>query len=240
MASVEMTHVDLECGDRRHSSAVSDGGSSEDGSVYFYDADEGVRYTQFYSTRDGSFDHYSFASAPDPVINGVSGSRRGMSTAAAESDCVVDIEDEVGETKVQSRKVERDCRICHLTLESSNSESGVAIELGCSCKDDLAAAHRHCAEAWFKIKGNKTCEICNSVARNVFATNEIESSQHRNETNVTATNAVSEPVNSAPAPVPFAVDTRSRLNGHRILNFILACLVFAFVISWLFHFNIPS
>ncbi|KAL4386351.1 hypothetical protein GQ457_09G030190 [Hibiscus cannabinus] len=37
------------------------------------------------------------------------------------------------------------------------------------CKDDLAAAHKHCAEAWFKIKGNRTCEICGSTARNVAA-----------------------------------------------------------------------
>ncbi|GFY84541.1 RING/FYVE/PHD zinc finger superfamily protein [Actinidia rufa] len=30
-----------------------------------------------------------------------------------------------------------------------------SIELGCACKEDLAAAHKQCAEAWFKIKGNK-------------------------------------------------------------------------------------
>jgi hypothetical protein len=28
--------------------------------------------------------------------------------------------------------------------------------------------------------------------------------------------------------------------GHRFLNFLLACMVFAFVISWLFHFNVPG
>lgn len=58
----------------------------------------------------------------------------------------------VGEVKVH---LERDCRICHLGLESNSSECGIAIELGCSCKNDLAAAHKHCAEAWFKIRGNK-------------------------------------------------------------------------------------
>uniref|UniRef100_A0A7N0TUC0 RING-CH-type domain-containing protein n=1 Tax=Kalanchoe fedtschenkoi TaxID=63787 RepID=A0A7N0TUC0_KALFE len=52
--------------------------------------------------------------------------------------------------------VERDCRICHLSLESSDrADPDLAIVLGCSCKDDLAAAHKQCAEAWFKIKGNK-------------------------------------------------------------------------------------
>ena len=59
----------------------------------------------------------------------------------------------------QRKNVERDCRICHLSLESSSPSSGIAIELGCSCKDDLAAAHRHCAETWFKIKGNKSVPL---------------------------------------------------------------------------------
>jgi len=56
--------------------------------------------------------------------------------------------------------VKRDCRICHLSMDMRNHdddqhESGTPIELGCSCKDDLAAAHKQCAEAWFKVKGNK-------------------------------------------------------------------------------------
>lgn len=37
-----------------------------------------------------------------------------------------------------------------------------------------------------------------------------------------------------------ATDTRNFWQGHRFLNFLLACMVFAFVISWLFHFNVPS
>lgn len=67
----------------------------------------------------------------------------------------VDLDCEVPEIKVHLAKVERDCRICHLSFDASNQDSGLPIELGCSCKDDLAAAHKQCAEAWFKIKGNK-------------------------------------------------------------------------------------
>ncbi|TQE05842.1 hypothetical protein C1H46_008525 [Malus baccata] len=33
--------------------------------------------------------------------------------------------------------------------------SEVPIDLGCSCKGDLDAAHKQCAETWFKIKGDK-------------------------------------------------------------------------------------
>ena len=79
----------------------------------------------------------------------------------------------------------------------------------------------------------RTCEICNSVARNVFGSNDIELTQHSNETN-----SATAPVTVlAPATV---TETHSFWHGHRFLNFLLACMVFAFVLSWLFHFNVPS
>ncbi|MCI13975.1 hypothetical protein A2U01_0035100, partial [Trifolium medium] len=37
---------------------------------------------------------------------------------------------------------------------NDNDKTGL-IMLGCACKDELGIAHRHCAEAWFKIKGNR-------------------------------------------------------------------------------------
>lgn len=140
MSSLQISHVDL-----------------EDGSVCFSDADDGSCYSHFYSTYGGSYDDCSFACVSDSEVRCVvDDSRR----ASCVSDCSVEVEIESGvpEIKVHlaTSKVERDCRICHLGLESdSNDESGVPIELGCSCKDDLAAAHKHCAEAWFKIKGNR-------------------------------------------------------------------------------------
>lgn len=72
--------------------------------------------------------------------------------------CVIDVK--TGE----SSDVEWVCRICHLgsdqSLEST-STSGITsnekelIQLGCGCKDELGAAHSYCAEAWFKLKGNR-------------------------------------------------------------------------------------
>lgn len=233
MASVDISHIDLESsgGHRRRSSAVNDGDNenSDFESVCFSDADEG---SCFYSTADGSYDDYSIACGSDHEI-GVSESRR--LSSASESDCSVDIETGIRKVKVHLRRVERDCRICHLSLVSTaQPESGIAIQLGCSCKGDLAAAHKNCAETWFKIKGNKTCEICNTVARNILSANEVvESTQQTNEADATATNTAS-------ASVPPTAETRSCLNGHRCVNCLLACMVFAFVISWLFHFNIPS
>ncbi|CAN4081489.1 unnamed protein product [Withania somnifera] len=176
---------------------------------------ESVVLSQVDSTAHGSNrDDYSYA-------------------CASESCGSVDIENGDDESKVHLGETDRDCRICHLSLVSCGNESGVAIELGCSCKDDLAAAHKHCAETWFKIKGNKTCEICNSIACNLVGPTDIESAQQTNEINALATNAT-------PAQVSSSSQRRTCLYGHRFLNFLLACMVFAFVISWLFHFNIPS
>ncbi|KAG5533469.1 hypothetical protein RHGRI_027595 [Rhododendron griersonianum] len=79
------------------------------------------------------------------------------------------------------------------------------------------------------VRNLRTCEICGSTARNVAGVNEAELLEQWNEAN----DAV------AVGPVPSA-ETRRFWRGSRFLNFLLACMVFAFVISWLFHFNVPS
>lgn len=147
MSSLEITHLDLECGVHRGSSAVNN--EEEEASICFPEVEESS-YSQFYSTADESND-YEFDHKTGQVFNST------RVSSMAESQCWVENKNEVLESKVHSEKVERDCRICQLSLDmdESDQESGVPIELGCSCKDDLAAAHKHCAEAWFKIKGNK-------------------------------------------------------------------------------------
>ena len=41
------------------------------------------------------------------------------------------------------------------------------IELGCSCKNDLALVHYACALKWFVSHGSTVCEICGHVAKNI-------------------------------------------------------------------------
>ncbi|KAI3677507.1 hypothetical protein L6452_36771 [Arctium lappa] len=227
MANSEMAAIDLECGgggggETSHHHIRR---STSDENQCFSDAEEGSCYSQFYST-------YGDPNYDDPEIGHVS--RR---VSSAGSDCSVDV---VGEGKVVIvhlvKKLERDCRICHLSLvDDDDGGDGDAIELGCCCKDDLAAAHKHCAETWFKIKGNKTCEICNSIVSNLVVPNETPLSQGTMDVNPAATSVATAHVSAAAIR-----GGRGCINGHRLLNFILACLVFAFVISWLFHFNIPS
>ncbi|KAI4338881.1 hypothetical protein MLD38_023889 [Melastoma candidum] len=217
-----------------------DASDDDDGSVSFSDADVGSCYSHYYSTAGGSYDEYSFGCMSDRDVPGGSGSGSGRASSAMASECSVEVVEVDGcgvvEVKVHLAKVERerDCRICHLGLESNSHESGVPIELGCSCKDDLGAAHKNCAEAWFKIRGNKICEICNSIARNVIGAVEMETTEQ-------SANEVDNPTASFAAIAASAPSERRHFwQGHRFLNFLLACMIFAFVISWLFHFNVPS
>ncbi|CAK8538245.1 unnamed protein product [Lathyrus sativus] len=192
------------------------------------------------SNRDHSGDRSDEEEVQRSEIVGVDEKQRGStdSSESVESDESVEVDLDgvvVGsdvDVKVHLDKVERDCRICHLSMDMTNHESGIPMELGCCCKEDLAAAHKHCAEAWFKIKGNKTCEICGSVAHNVAGAFEVQTTEQLNE--------ASDPSMVPPTGPSPPIETRNFWQGHRFLNFLLACMVFAFVISWLFHFNVPS
>ncbi|CAA0830543.1 RING/FYVE/PHD zinc finger superfamily protein [Striga hermonthica] len=233
MSTLEITHIDLEIG--RRSSVVAAAAEEEEEEVESVCFSDGSSNSQFYSTidGDGSYDDCSFVCGSEILEAGAVVSRKASSVA----DTCESVDLEYGEKKENMEDLERDCRICHLSLISSSPGSGVPIELGCSCKDDLAAAHKHCAEAWFKIKGNKTCEICNSIARNVVGPTDTETLQQQSGERIIA---VVSDNNTLVGPTMLTAQNRTCLNGHRFLNFLLACMVFAFVISWLFHFNIPS
>lgn len=88
------------------------------------------------------------------------GSSAPESSEAAAAAASLDLESGSPETMSRLSKSDRDCRICHLSLDEADREEcgadNALIELGCSCKDDLAAAHRQCAETWFKIRGNRS------------------------------------------------------------------------------------
>lgn len=78
---------------------------------------------------------------------------------------------------------------------------------------------------------NRTCEICGSIAHNVPGAIEVQLTEQWNE--------ASDP-SIVPPTAPATAEPRNFWQGHRFLNFLLACMIFAFVISWLFHFNVPS
>ncbi|KAJ8769139.1 hypothetical protein K2173_000914 [Erythroxylum novogranatense] len=58
--------------------------------------------------------------------------------------------------------------ICHTDLEmGTHQQHDALIELGCSCKNDLALVHYACALKWFVNHGSTVCEICGHVAKNI-------------------------------------------------------------------------
>ncbi|KAL9232181.1 hypothetical protein vseg_007319 [Gypsophila vaccaria] len=128
---------------------------------------------------------------------------------------------------------ERVCRICHLNSEqplklmSSTLGKVDLIMLGCGCKGELSVAHLHCAEAWFKLKGNRVCEICGQTANNVTGTGNgsfmeewKERRLNRNASNSSGTSS-----------------EEGCWHGQPLCNFLTACLVIAFIIPWFFRIN---
>ncbi|GAV79693.1 RINGv domain-containing protein [Cephalotus follicularis] len=58
--------------------------------------------------------------------------------------------------------------VCHTDLEMGPCHyQDTLIELGCSCKNDLALVHYACALKWFVNHGSTVCEICGHIAKNV-------------------------------------------------------------------------
>lgn len=74
--------------------------------------------------------------------------------------------------------------------------------------------------------------FCGSLAHNVAGATEAELVEEWKEMNNGAT--VATPAHGRPT------ETQNFWQGHQFLNFLIACMVFAFVISWLFHFSVPS
>ncbi|XP_074358957.1 uncharacterized protein LOC141698203 isoform X2 [Apium graveolens] len=142
--------------------------------------------------------------------------------------CVIDVKTGEG------LDVEWVCRICHLSsdqsIESTSTSASTSnerelIQLGCGCKDELGAAHSYCAEAWFKLKGNRLCEICGQTAKNITG---IADNRFMEEWN-----------NRILSGYGIRSSERSGgcWRGQPFCNFLMACLVIAFVLPWFFRVN---
>ncbi|KAJ7947140.1 putative RING/FYVE/PHD zinc finger superfamily protein [Quillaja saponaria] len=152
------------------------------------------------------------------------------------SSSVIDIKSGSGKRFSESLDGEVICRICHLnsgqlsdtiTVNATNTATSTdLIQLGCGCKDELGISHSHCAEVWFKLKGNRLCEICGETARNVTGVVDNRFMEEWNERRSTSSNNNSSGRSGA------------CWQGQPFCNFLMACLVIAFVLPWFFRVNI--
>ncbi|XP_021294967.1 uncharacterized protein LOC110424671 [Herrania umbratica] len=156
--------------------------------------------------------------------------------AEAEDSCVIDIKgtDGGGRQYKESWDGERVCRICHLNTEqslepmdgtSSTAATMDLIQLGCWCKDELGIAHSHCAEAWFKLKGNRMCEICGQTAKNITGVRDNRFIEDWHDRGSTSGGGRSSDRGGG------------CWRGQPFCNFLMACLVIAFVLPWFFRVN---
>ncbi|CAN1230081.1 hypothetical protein LINGRAPRIM_LOCUS1434 [Linum grandiflorum] len=133
---------------------------------------------------------------------------------------------------------EKVCRICHLMSSEGSILEGAAvtgvvvtsmelIQLGCGCKDELGVVHSHCGEAWFKLKGNRVCEICGETAKNITGVaDNIRFMEEWNQMRLIHTN-----------PAQSGRGGGGCWRGQPFCNFLMACLVIAFVLPWFFRVN---
>ncbi|XP_004233071.1 uncharacterized protein [Solanum lycopersicum] len=121
---------------------------------------------------------------------------------------------------------EKVCRICHLDTYESGKKFVDLIEIGCGCKGELGFVHSHCAETWFKLKGNRLCEICRKIAKNVTGISDNRFIEEWNEARYIAGGTGS------------AGQDRGYCRGQPFCNLLIACLIIVFLLPWFCRINL--
>ncbi|PKA46853.1 hypothetical protein AXF42_Ash015747 [Apostasia shenzhenica] len=118
------------------------------------------------------------------------------------------------------------CRICHLSsdLVGSAAEGWEHIQIGCGCIGELGIAHRRCAEAWFRVKGSRICEICGLVAKNIVGKEDWSFMEvwHENR----------RPENNRNSPERGCCWT-----SQKFCSFLVSFIVIAFILQWYFRIS---
>lgn len=55
-------------------------------------------------------------------------------------------------------------------MDALTEEYGETLKMECSCRGELALAHKECAVKWFGIKGDRMCDVCGQEVSNIPVT----------------------------------------------------------------------
>lgn len=142
----------------------------------------------------------------------------------------IDVKYDIGDGKLGENLTvddfEKVCRICHLDTFERGKKFVDLIEIGCGCKGELGFVHTHCAETWFKLKGNRLCEICREIAKNVTGVSDNRFIEEWNEARYIAGGAGS------------AERHRRCCSGQPFCNLLIACLIIVFLLPWFCRINL--
>ncbi|XP_047262786.1 uncharacterized protein LOC107859257 isoform X2 [Capsicum annuum] len=142
---------------------------------------------------------------------------------------VIDVKCNIGNGKVGENNLivefEKVCRICHLDTFECGKKLVDLIEIGCGCKGELGFVHSHCAETWFRLKGNRYCEICRKIAKNVTGVSNNRFIEEWNEARYIAGGTGS------------AEQDRECWRGQPCCNLLIAILIIVFLLPWLFRID---
>jgi hypothetical protein len=171
-------------------------------------------------------------------VSGAEGSHNMKGRSCKEMELgALDMDLEMGLATGRGKRVEEDdaadladgeqiCRVCHLGLLTGNSE---AMELGCACKQDLAMCHRSCAEEWFRIRGNRLCEICGRTVENLPVLENETASASMTQTEGAAADTGIAAMRTSTARFRFC------WQQQLVRNSLLACFVVIFMVPWFFR-----
>ncbi|CAK9276652.1 unnamed protein product [Sphagnum jensenii] len=86
----------------------------------------------------------------------------GSSTTTKKEDCLT--------TQTADREISEEQAVCRICMDDLTEEYGETLKMECSCRGEMALAHRECALKWFSIKGNRTCDVCGREVSNLPVT----------------------------------------------------------------------